>query len=241
MKSRIRTVVILALSIGLLALPTIAQRKSQKKDEGSRARGLFISKRADAMSILILKLEGGALSPVDPSRDFKQGDKIKVEFESNFDGVIYIVNVAPSGKRCIIFPYAGVTNNAVKADQRYQIPPGGDMIEFDEEKGVEVLQVIMSHDRIPSLDAALNESQGCLAQTASSAAEELQGGITNKEVTPVIPDQDREKVRSRDIILAPGKDKQSEGSVVAIPDKPGSSGRLKSGDVATFEVRLKHT
>jgi len=222
-------------------MPVIAQRKTESKDDdGKRARGLFISKRADAMSVLILKSDGASLSPVDPGREFKSGDKIKVEFQSNFDGVIYIVNVAPSGKRCIIFPYASASNNSVQADQRYQIPPGQDMIEFDQEKGVEVLQVIMSHDRIASLDAAMKDSQGCLAQTAATAAAELQAGITNKEVTPVIPDKDREKVRSRDIILAAGKDKQSEGSVVAIPDKGGVAGRLKSGDVATFEIRLKH-
>src|SRR5262249_18539559 len=31
-----------------------------------------------------------------------------------------------------------------------------------------------------------------------------------------------------------------KGTVVAIPDEPGKSGKLKSGDLAVFEIRLRH-
>jgi hypothetical protein len=95
----------------------------------------------------------------------------------------------------------------------------------------------MTRDRIPYLDAALKEPERCLAQSASSAAEELQAGIV-KKVTPVVP-QNESKIRSRDIILAAGKDKDAAGSVVAIPDN-GGGGKLKSGEIAPFEIRLKH-
>lgn len=226
-------------ALASVALPALsADKKPQKVDESKRARGLFVNKRSDAMSVLVLKLEDSALVPVDPSHEFKAGDQIKIQLESNFDGFIYVVNIQPSGKRCLMFPYVGVSNNAVISGEQYQIPPGKDAMQFDEEKGTEVLQVIMSRDRIPYLDAALKEPEGCLAQSATSAAQELQAGIV-KKVTPVVPQGEGTKMRSRDIILAAGKDKDTSGSVVALPDNAGG-GKLKAGEIAPFEIRLKH-
>lgn len=237
MKTTMRFTFVALAAIALIAT-SAAQGKGRKKDdEASRARGMFLKKTSDAMSILVLKNVNNTLVPVDPGNEFKSGDQIKIQFESNFDGFIYVVNIAPSGKRCMLFPYPEAADNAVHAGQRYDIPPGGDAIEFDQEKGTEVLQVVMSRDRIPYLDAALKETDRCLSESASTAAAELQAGIV-KKVTPVVP-QDQ-KFRSRDIILASGKDRDSKGgSVVAVPDN-GGGGKLKSGEIAPFEIRLKH-
>src|SRR5580765_3893719 len=139
----------------LIATAGAQARGGRRQNEASRARGLFIHKTSDAMSILVLKVADGTLIPVDPSTEFKAGDQIKIQFQSNFEGYIYVVNIAPSGKRRVLFPYTEASNNAVSPDERYDLPPGGDAIEFDAEKGTEVLQVIMSKDRIAYLDAAL--------------------------------------------------------------------------------------
>lgn len=237
MKTLTRFTIIAAAIAAITVSAISADKRPQKMDEGKRARGLFVNKRSDAMSVLVLKNDSGTLVPTDPSTEFKAGDQIKIQLESNFDGFIYVVNIQPSGKRCLMFPYPDAADNSVRSGERYDIPPGGDAMEFDKEKGTEVLQVIMSRDRIPYLDAALKEPERCLAQSASSAAAELQGGIV-KKVTPVVPEADT-KVRSRDIILAAGKDKDSSGSVVAVPDN-GNGGKLKSGEIAPFEIRLKH-
>ena len=226
-------------AITLIATAGAQARGARRQNEASRARGLFIHKTSDAMSILVLKVADGTLIPVDPSSEFKAGDQIKIQFQSNFEGYIYVVNIAPSGKRRLLVPSPEATDNAVHSDERYDFPLGGNAIQFDEEKGTEVLQVIMSRGRIPYLDAALKEPEQYLSESASSAAAELQGGIV-KKVTPVIPEgEGSSKVRSRDIILAPGKDKDTTGSVVAIPDN-GSGGKLKAGEIAPFEIRLKH-
>ena len=229
-----------ALLFAGLGAPAIeaGKKSSQKVSEANRARGLFVSKHSDAMSILIMKTVDNTLVPVDPSAEFKAGDQIKIQFQSNFDGFIYVVNIAPNGKRCILFPYPEAVDNSVHPEQRYDIPPGGDAIEFDDDKGTEVLQVVMSRDRIPYLDSALKEPGRCLSESATSAAAELQAGIV-KKVTPIMPQNENNKVRSRDIILAPGRDKDKKGSVVAVPDD-GGTGKLKSGEIAPFEIRLKH-
>lgn len=239
MKALTRIVVTALLAFGVTGAAVNAERKYQKTNEATRARGLFVNKRSDAMSITVMKNKEGMMVPVDPSIEFKAGDQIKVSFQSNFDGYIYVVNIQPSGKRCLLFPYAGATDNAVRSDEQYEIPAGGAAIEFDKEKGTEVLQVIMAREKIAYLDAALKEPGGCLADSAASAAAELQGGIS-KKVTSVVPQNDANKVRSRDIILAPGKDKDKTGSVVAVPDTGGGGGKLKPGEIAPFELRLKH-
>ncbi len=137
---------------GLTVSMAGAEKRPQKMDEGKRARGLFVNKRSDAMQIIVYKNDGGSLVPVDPSSQFKAGDQIKLQFQSNFDGYVYVVNIAPSGKRCVLFPYPDAADNAVRSDEKYDIPPGGDAIEFDEEKGTEVLQVIGAfRNRLPRL------------------------------------------------------------------------------------------
>jgi len=238
MKVMLKLIVRALIVSSVVTAAVSAVEKPQKPNEASRARGLFVSKKSDAMSILVQKVDGGLLVPVDPSSEFKAGDQIKIQFQSNFEGYIYIVNIEPNGKRKVLFPYTEASNNAVSPDQRYDLPPGGDAIEFDTEKGTEVLQVIMSKDRIAYLDAALKNPERYLSDSASSAAAELEGGIA-KKVTPVVPENEGSKVRSRDIILAPGRDKDAKGSVVAIPDN-GAGGKLKSGEIAPFEIRLKH-
>jgi hypothetical protein len=241
MKAFIKLTIIGLALVGFAITSTGADRKQTPKNtEAGRARGLFINKKSDAMSILVLKVADGSLVPVDPSSEFKAGDQIKIQFQSNFEGYIYVVNIEPNGKRKVLFPYPDAADNAVRPGERYDIPPGTAAIEFDKEKGTEVLQVIMSRDRIPYLDAALKEPDQYLSSSAAGAAAELQGGIS-KKVTPVVPSNDANKVRSRDIILAPGKNKDTSGSVVAIPDNGPDGGKLKSGEIAPFEIRLKHS
>jgi Domain of unknown function (DUF4384) len=239
MKAVVRLTLIALLFVSVPLSSLGADKKSQKNAEAGRARGLFINKKADAMSILVLKIAGGTLVPVDPSNEFKAGDQIKIQFRSNFEGYIYIVNIEPNGKRRLLFPYPEATDNSVSPDERYDFPPGTAAIEFDKEKGTEVLQVIMARERVPYLDGALTEPDQYLSESASSAVAELQGGIS-KKVTSVVPPTEGSKVRSRDIILAPGRDNDNKGSVVAIPDN-GGGGKLKAGEIAPFEIRLKHT
>lgn len=221
---------------------------AQSNDE-ARTRALFVNKKSDAMMILLLKQEGSQLVPADPSAEFKEGDKIKIQFESNFDGYVYLVNIQPNGKKKIIFPYDAASGNAIAANRRYDFPPGRDAIEFDNEKGTEILQVIMSRDRISLLDDALKNSDGELGESAASAAAELEGGISTEKTATVVPEEGANGVRSRNITVAQGRDKNPQGSVVAIEDKPASgktpageisTGRLKKGEIAKFELRLKH-
>ncbi len=242
MRALIRLTAASLLVAFVIATGAVADHKDKEAEKRSkdeeRTRGLFLNKKADAMRVVILKSEGGAMVPVDPSTEFTEGDEIKLSFQSNFQGYVYIVNVTPGGKKCVLFPYKSEADNTVRPDRRYDLPQDA-TIAFDAEKGTEVLQVIMSPSRIEHLDAAIKEAGGCLAESASSAAAELaseRGGIVKSNITAVIP---KSALRSRNIVLAAGKDKDQNGSVVAISNKDGAS-KLKDGEAAVFEIKLKH-
>jgi hypothetical protein len=231
----VRLFVIFAVSALMISSASAQKRAiSTSQKDADRTRGLFVNKKADAMRILILKSEESQLVPVAPNHEFKEGDQIKVAFESNFDGYIYLINVTPGGKKLVLFPHNQEANNAVKTNHRYEFPQGRDVIEFDAEKGTEVLQVIMSRERIAYIDEAIKNG-GELGESADAAAAEIQAGLATENVTKVIPPD--QNVRTRDIKFAAGRDKDQEGSFVAISD---NKGKLGKGEVGVYEIRLKH-
>lgn len=260
MKSLIKVSFILITVFGLSVAPAVAldkkatasKRKDDTKKEESRTRALLVKVdkgEVDGLKIGIKKIENKTLVAVDAAAEFKAGDSIKVSFESNFDGYVYLVNVTPSGKSKVIYPFKQEGNNMVTSGQRYEYPSGDGSFDFDEEKGIEVVQVYMSRDRIKMFDDAVKNSNGELGQSASSAASELSskttppapqaetGGVIATDVNSVLPTEGEEGVRTRKIRLAPGKDQEK----VAIPENDkGTPVKMKTGEVALFEIRLKH-
>ena len=111
-------------------------------------------------------------------------------------------------------------------------------IGFDDEKGTEVLQVIISRDRIDFLENAIKNGDCCeennhckcelsasaasaAAELASNAAKQQKGGIVVNNIQAVVPENSSSGVRARGITLVQGKDKKG-GSYVAIENSPSS-------------------
>jgi len=228
----------------------LAHLKESADDAVTRTRALFVKKRADAMRVVVL--QGG--TPVVANQEFREGEEIKIKFQSNFEGFVYIINITPGGKKRLLYPCSSQTTNTIIPGRIYSLPPDPQTIAFDDEKGTEVLQVIMTRDRIGFLDEALKTSNCCdfskpcdLTESASTAAAELAGSVQIQQQgsadaggiaagTPP-PQTGSSGVRSRGIKLASGKDKD-KSSYVAIQD--GSGETLKRGQVAVFYIRLKH-
>ena len=236
MRIQIRFAVALLIVCGQLSSLAAAQNQKGLSQRGIQLREDFNTGKVDGMRILVLKSEGGNFVPVDPGRIFTQGDEIRVAFESNFDGYVYVINVSPDGKKRVIFPgtQAANSSNVIRARQRIELPRTSFI--FDKEMGTEILQVIMAREPVAVLDAAVKESKGEL-QSASSAAAELsanaQRGIVSESASIT-------GLRARGVFLAAGKDNDKAGSVVAIADEKRADARLKTGEVASFEIRLQH-
>ncbi|HJQ69686.1 MAG TPA: DUF4384 domain-containing protein [Blastocatellia bacterium] len=227
----------------------LAHLKETADDAVVRTRALFVKKRADAMRVVVL--QGG--NPVVANQEFREGEEIKIKFQSNFEGYVYILNITPGGKKRLLYPCSSKVTNTIIPGRIYSLPPDPQTIAFDEEKGTEVLQVIMTRERIKFLDDAVRSSDCCdfakpcdLTESASTAAAELagatqiqqqvstdSGGIAAGSSQP----EGSSGLRSRGIKLASGKDKD-KSSYVAIQDSSGET--LKQGQVAVFYIRLKH-
>ena len=243
MKTTIKFTLILLSLFCLIASGFAEDNKKDDKTQDTRARALLVKQvddgKVDGLRVKILQYKSGSLWAVDPATNFKSGDQIKVSFKSNFDGYVYIVNITPGGKKQILFPVKDSGDNRIVKDKIYSLPDGNDVIAFDEETGVEVLQVYMSKARIKVFDEALKNASGEVGASAASAATELsakdmqKGGIAEESAAVG-------GIRARKIILAPSRDKEKEN--VAIPDDgKGKPAKLASGDVAVFEIRLKHS
>jgi hypothetical protein len=273
MKTLIKITLICITIFGLMMTPASATRKKngdkkvsaeKKKDDDKKAatdkkkeddkqeartRALLVKVdkgEVDGLRIRILQREGDSLKPVDPAKEFKADDEIKVAFESNFDGYVYIVNVTPGGVTKVLYPGKQEGNNMINKGQKYEFP--GTTFAFDKEVGTEVLQVYMSHDRIKIFDDAVKNSDGELGKSAASAASELatrnatpaaeseQGGVVAETQKSVLPTEGEGAIRTRKIRLALGKDQEK----VAIPENNGAPVKMKNGEVAMVEIRLKH-
>lgn len=212
-------------------------------------RGLFINKAADAMRVRVVDEKTD--SAVFPDQQFKQGDTLRIEITTNFDAHLYIVNLEIANdktNRFLVFPSPAVPDNQLKADSSARLSST-----FDQHPATEVLQVIASHDSLDFLESALkssncseSENRCPLDQVAGARLTQLLGNRRPSSgqkggVFSVSGEKRKDdSIRTRDIILSAGKDKEDKNTYVAVQKDGGAEGRLKSGEILAFEIRLKH-
>ncbi len=259
-----RVLMAVSLIFVLTSMFGMAQKKvSAAKKQEARERAMVIKnykeKSVDGLVVKLLDRKGNA---VDPAASFKSGDELKISLISNFGGYVYFVNVTPGGKTKVFW------HTRVDADEEYTLPQGKDVIAFDNEKGTEIFKVILSPSKIEEYETALMNSGGELGKTAESVAAELggkpksdsksskdKGKGKNSKAAPgeavgiVQPDATsgtrcrglgfdaNPGMRCRGLSFAATPEDKEKGTVVAITDKQG---KMQSGDVAVFELRLKH-
>lgn len=99
--------------------------------------------------------EDGGVKAVSPRTVFSAGNRIRLGFNANKDGYLYVVNVGTSGNVTTLFPHSTTDNNQVRAGLVYQIPQQtGKSIKFDSKPGEETLLVVLSESRISSFEYA---------------------------------------------------------------------------------------
>lgn len=123
--------------------------------------------------------DDGGTKAVSPKTNFSTGNRIRLGFNSNKDGYLYVVNVGSSGKVTTIFPSAVTDNNQVQPGRVYQVPQKtGKSIKFDNKPGQEVLLVVLSESRLDSFEyggqlIALNESKSVEVSAGTAGRIEL--------------------------------------------------------------------
>lgn len=97
--------------------------------------------------------EDGGIKAVSPSTIFSAGNRIRLGFNANRVGYLYIVNLGSSGQVATIFPSSATDNNQVQPGLVYQVPQQtGKSIKFDSTPGEEVLLVVLSETRISKFE-----------------------------------------------------------------------------------------
>jgi Domain of unknown function (DUF4384) len=249
------------LSGGILAQNTMRGRTLTLK-------GQDVTKKQDGLEIQILKDVGGKWVLTGQNEEFKAGDKVRVQFWSNIKGYAYFVNISPSGKQKVIY------SRAIEKDQDYTLPGwdgGKEMwMEFDQEKGVEILKLVVTPSPIKIFDEALSRSQGEMGESVFSVSEELLGSNQNtgqqhsgkksepnpgqgssqrfEQVVMVQPQGSQNCLRARGLGLRcrslgldPPDPKRGKGAiVVAMPGPKSTTGRLDKDEAIVVELRLKH-
>jgi hypothetical protein len=236
----------------LLALAVLFSGVAEAQKPRSRSLtlgGKDVTQKRDGLEIQILKEVRGKWVQAGQTDEFKAGDKVRVQFWSNLKGHVYFVNIAPTGKQKVIY------SQAIEKDQDYTLPGrngGREMwIEFDNDKGIEILKLVLSATPIKVFDDALNSTQGEMGENPFSVSNELLSGNQPakqyEQVAMIQPKgagcpRTRElNIRCRSLGFDPPDPKQGKGAVVvAIPDSKNASGKLAKDEAIVVELRLKH-
>lgn len=97
--------------------------------------------------------EDGGTKAVSPSTVFAGGSRIRLGFNANRPGYLYIVNLGSSGRVSTVFPSSATDNNQVQPGLVYQIPQQtGKSIKFDTTPGQEVLLMVLAESRITEFE-----------------------------------------------------------------------------------------
>ncbi len=238
----------LACLIAVWIVPAVeGQSESRRqldrtKNLSEEIRQSYERHQADGLKITIYQLVSNQMRPVNPGQSFTAGDRIKIKFESNFDGYVYVINVTPTGERRLLFPRPSSRRNQVRASQQYDIPTSGEFL-FDKDPGLEVLQILMSRSQVYFLEAILD--RGSLKSThvpldkgALRSLRNLTGSPTRLKgsgIATEIKSKRTAGLQTRILTLEPRR----EGSILVLASAKGTS-RFAPGELSVFEIRLNH-
>ncbi|MEN3334344.1 MAG: hypothetical protein V7641_3709 [Blastocatellia bacterium] len=265
MKTRIRLIVAALLVAGLMPFAGLAQgtrktssRRAHKKPpavvqaHAYRARGIkyetevqhvYDSGMADGVKVAVFKYKNGDWTGVSEGETFTAGDKVRLQFVSNFDGHVYILNVRPNGGKRVLFPYPGKGSNLVSSGATYIWPEIGAWV-FDNEPGKEVLQVILSKDPVAIYDEAVKRPNGDLEESAANAAAQLaSGGQKKKDNGFIAQDTTLSELpgyHARTLKYVAGKKKNETVAVISNPESTVTPGKLDTNQVAALQIQLDH-
>ena len=127
---------------------------------------------------------GGNETDVDPaSAVFRAGDRVRLSFESNVDGYLYVVQEGSSGRWNVLFPNPDSNGgrNTIRRGAEYVVPPDG-WFEFDATVGTELLFVVLSKEPLSELPGFAKPGAQPERLNAS-VVESVQQSIRSRDLT----------------------------------------------------------
>jgi hypothetical protein len=143
MKSQILWVAGAALALAFLPVGALAQNGEQS------AKNLYLTHARNAkrgkpgVKIVIELKRDGVTRKVPLNYAFREGDKVKLHFETNFNAYVKIINGGSTGALQLLYPYQGAPELVVK-NRVCSVPQRDLWFEFDRNPGTERLILIFS-------------------------------------------------------------------------------------------------
>jgi Domain of unknown function (DUF4384) len=143
MKSQILLVAGAMLALALLPVGTFAQDGEQSAKNLYLVHARNAKRGQPGVKIAIELKRDGVTRKVPLTYSFREGDKVRFHFETNFNAYVKIINGGSSGALQLLYPYQGAPELVVKR-KVYSVPRGDLWFEFDRNPGVERLVLIFS-------------------------------------------------------------------------------------------------
>jgi len=164
---------------------------------------------------------------VDTAREFKAGDQIRIQLETNVDGFLYIFHTEDGRSPQMLFPHAaleqGRNNVAAHSREFFPADPSYGFV-FDERPAAERLYVVVSRKALPGVPTGEEllkfcggEREDCYWKPSAAEWERIRAGGTGARPVEV-------------------KNRQAAGTRRAAPATRGV--KLKKGEPAPAVVRL---
>jgi len=121
---------------------------------------------------------------VDPATAvFKAGDRVRLAFESNIDGYLYVVQEGSSGRWTVMFPNPDSNGgrNTIRRGAEYVVPPDGWFV-FDTNVGTELLFVVLSKEPLSELPGFAKPGTTA-APLNAGVVESVQNSIRSRDLT----------------------------------------------------------
>ena len=102
------------------------------------------------MEIVLERLDGGGTwQSIDPGLVLAQGDRIRFQYRTNFDGYLYVMNQSTSGKYEQLFPRDETgQDNRLMAGQEYHVPATSTVFRIAGPAGHEVVYWLVTPARL---------------------------------------------------------------------------------------------
>ena len=156
----------------------------------------------------------GEKARVTTDRNFKSGERIKLNLQTNRDGYLYVINIGTTGMSRILFPHRTDIDNFVKAKKPVGIPLDTFM-RFDENPGEETILVMLS----PRPMAEFSPSSVKLKDEEE------------KELTALV-----QQKGAKDLIIETDAASKTPAQYAVVPVSV-----LDEGKFITLQIKLKHT
>jgi hypothetical protein len=237
-----RTLIYLAAAVAfafIINANSFAQAPKPTPKKSKKARDLFVEREKDpaqgqpGIKVAIELNRGGKTSMVAPDYEFMSGDRIRLVLDINFQGYVALINEGTSGKKSLLYPYKGVSNE-VFPNGALKIP-NTDWIKFDDQAGTEKLVVIFSNKPIPELSQMEGTTGDGGGQTETTTGST--GGMATADEQAQILEELNSRSLKRGKALKNGRDLTIESGSDGTYAVAESS---TLNDVIGFELLLKH-